>query len=76
MHPSAGSLQVSIETANVEILMLEHFIETYGYWAVLIGIFFEGKTVLDPFAWRGPAGFMAWDPVNYHIRPVYSNSPP
>lgn len=26
--------------------MLERFIETYGYWAVLIGTFLEGETIL------------------------------
>ncbi len=26
--------------------MLEHLIETYGYWAVLVGTFLEGETIL------------------------------
>lgn len=26
--------------------MLEHFIETYGYWALLVGTFLEGETIL------------------------------
>ena len=26
--------------------MLEHIIETYGYWALLVGTFLEGETIL------------------------------
>lgn len=25
--------------------MLQHFIDTYGYWAIIIGTFFEGETI-------------------------------
>jgi membrane protein DedA with SNARE-associated domain len=38
--------------------MLEHFIETYGYWAVLIGTFLEGETVLVLAGFAAHQGYL------------------
>lgn len=38
--------------------MLEHYIETYGYWAVLIGTFLEGETILVLAGFAAHQGYL------------------
>jgi membrane protein DedA with SNARE-associated domain len=38
--------------------MLEHLIETYGYWAVLIGTFLEGETILVLAGFAAHQGYL------------------
>jgi membrane protein DedA with SNARE-associated domain len=38
--------------------MLEHLIESYGYWAVLIGTFLEGETILVLAGFAAHQGYL------------------
>jgi membrane protein DedA with SNARE-associated domain len=39
--------------------VLSHLVATYGYWAVLIGTFFEGETVLVMAGFAARAGYLS-----------------
>lgn len=42
---------------------MEHLIETYGYWAVLLGTFLEGETILVIAGFAAHRGYLALMPV-------------
>jgi membrane protein DedA with SNARE-associated domain len=43
--------------------VLEHFVSTYGFWAILIGTFFEGEMILVMGGFAAYQGYLGFPPV-------------